>query len=93
MTPIFSISSDYAGTDGFDNAIALLFLSWSFLFLLFAIVGTKTNVVLLWIFISVTMTAAFVSASHFTAAMHNNPTAINLQKVLVIRRFKVLYRS
>jgi hypothetical protein len=81
MTPAFSVISSYPTMTEFHNAIALLFLAWSFLFLLFTIAATKTNLVLLSRFISVTLTAAFVSASHFMTAMNEDNTALNLQKV------------
>ena len=84
MTPAFSVNSGYTTTNEFHNAIALLFLAWFFLFLLFTIAGIKTNLVLLTIFISVTLTAAFVSASHFMTAMGDDGTALSLQKVLLI---------
>jgi succinate-acetate transporter protein len=84
MTPAFSVNSGYTTTNEFQNAIALLFLAWFFLFLLFTIAGIKTNLVLLTIFISVTLTAAFVSASHFMTAIGEDSTALNLQKVLLI---------
>jgi hypothetical protein len=84
MTPAFSVNSGYTTTSEFHNAIALLFLAWSLLFLLFTIVGTKTNLVLLTIFISVTLTAAFVSASHFMTALGENSTALSLQKVFIL---------
>ncbi|PVH73186.1 hypothetical protein DL98DRAFT_431769, partial [Cadophora sp. DSE1049] len=80
MTPSFSVKTGYTTTNEFQNAIALLFLAWFFLFLLFAIAGIKTNLVLLTIFTSVTLTAAFVSASHFMTAMGEDGTALNLQK-------------
>jgi GPR1/FUN34/yaaH family len=84
MTPAFFVNSKYTTTNEFQNAIALLFLAWFFLFLLFTIAGVKTNLVLLTIFTSVTLTAAFVSASHFMTAMNEDSTALNLQKVLLI---------
>jgi hypothetical protein len=84
MTPAFSLKSGYTTTNEYQNAIALLFLAWFFLFLLFTIAGIKTNLVLLTIFTSVTLTAAFVSASHFMTAMNEDGTALNLQKVLLV---------
>ncbi|KAH6668257.1 GPR1/FUN34/yaaH family-domain-containing protein [Halenospora varia] len=80
MTPAFSVNSGYTTTNEFQNAIALLFLAWFFLFILFTIAGIKTNLVLFTIFVSVTLTAAFVSASHFVTAMGADNTALNLQK-------------
>lgn len=91
MTPAFSVNSGYTTTNEFQNAIALLFLAWFFLFLLFTIAGIKTNLVLLTIFVSVTLTAAFVSASHFMTAMGEDNTALNLQKVFRIP-FEVISR-
>jgi hypothetical protein len=84
MTPAFSVNSGYTTTNEFQNAIALLFLAWFLLFLLFTIAGIKTNLVLLTIFTSATLTAAFVSASHFMTAMDEDGTALNLQKVILI---------
>ena len=81
MTPAFGLEAAYSNTDEYNNAIAILFLCWSFLFLLFVIVGIRTNLVLVGIFVSVTLTAVFVSASHFVAAKHQDTIAATFEKV------------
>ena len=79
MTPAFGLEAAYSNTDEYNNAIAILFLCWSFLFLLFVIVGIRTNLVLVGIFVSVTLTAVFVSASHFVAPKHQDTIAATFE--------------
>ena len=62
MTPTFDLETAYVNKDEFHDAIAILFLSWSLLFLLFVIIGIRTSL---------------VSLGHFVNSTHRRKTPKN----------------
>lgn len=81
ITPSFGIADAYSDTAELNNALGIFFCCWASLFILFLMASIKTNLIFVWIFVLVDITAWLLAASYFQAADGNADVALKLQKV------------
>ncbi|KAF5239231.1 hypothetical protein FANTH_10033 [Fusarium anthophilum] len=80
LTPAFQIAEGYSNTREYSESLGVFFCVWASLFFLFLIASLKTNLVFVWIFITVDATAWCLAGSNFAAGAGNAALALRLAK-------------
>jgi succinate-acetate transporter protein len=80
LTPSFQIASGYSDAAEYSNALGVFFCVWASLFFIFLLASMKTNLIFVWIFTMVDITAWLLAGAYFRSAAGNAVTAAALQK-------------
>jgi succinate-acetate transporter protein len=81
LTPSFGIAAAYSDPAELNNGLGVFFCVWASLFFIFLGASVRTNLIFVWIFTLVDVTAWLLAASYFQAAAGNTAAAVRLQKV------------
>lgn len=81
LTPAFAIAAGYSDAAEYANSMGVFFCVWASLFLVFLVVSLRTNLIFVWIFLTVDATAWCLAASNFQAAAGDVNASVRLAKV------------
>ncbi|EXM20314.1 Acetate transporter GPR1/FUN34/SatP family [Fusarium oxysporum f. sp. vasinfectum] len=80
LTPSFQVQQGYESAEEFSNSIGVFFCVWASLFFIFLIASLRTNIIFVWIFVTVDATAWCLAGSNFAAGAGETDLALRLAK-------------
>jgi len=85
LTPSFQVQQGYESAEEFSNYIGVFFCVWASLFFIFLIASLRTNIIFVWIFVTVDATAWCLAGSNFAAGAGETDLALRLAKVCYMK--------
>ncbi|KAL7767211.1 hypothetical protein ACKLNR_001512 [Fusarium oxysporum f. sp. zingiberi] len=80
LTPSFQVQQGYESAEEFSNSIGVFFCVWASLFFIFLIASLRTNIIFVWIFVTVDATAWCLAGFNFAAGAGETDLALRLAK-------------